>query len=94
MWLTIGSGIERGTTVEVTGPRFVIGRDDECDLVLDDDKVSRRHAALTLTDGGATLEDLDSANGTFVNGRRIHEPTELRPGDLIRLGAVILKLEV
>src|SRR5207249_451457 len=68
--LTVG-----GQEAEVTGDRFVIGRADDCGLVLDDTEVSRHHAALrALPDGRATIEDLGSINGTFVNGVRVGAP--------------------
>jgi pSer/pThr/pTyr-binding forkhead associated (FHA) protein len=54
--------------------------------VFGDDTVSRHHARLELRDGRWFLVDLDSSNGTLVNGRRVHD-VEVRPGDRIRLGA-------
>ena len=51
-----------------------------------DDTVSRHHARLELREGRWFLVDLDSSNGTLVNGRRVHD-TEVRPGDRILLGA-------
>ena len=73
--------------VRVAGERFVIGRDGECDLVLDGDpKVSRRHAYLkTRPDGRATLHDLGSSNGTWVDGRPIQSAL-LEGGERVRVG--------
>jgi hypothetical protein len=62
-----------------------IGRDDDCDLVLDDATVSRRHALLRRTPEGWALRDLGSTNGTRVNGWRVDQ-TALRPGDELTLG--------
>lgn len=71
MWLTIRSGAARGETVRLEETRFVIGRDSACDLVLDDAKVSRRHALVERRgDGRLEVRDLSSANGTYVNGSR------------------------
>ena len=62
-----------------------IGRSRTCDIVLDDPLVSRRHATLTI--GAAPhLRDLDSFNGTFVNGRRLSGGTRLNPGDEVIFG--------
>lgn len=62
-----------------------VGRD--CDGVgVEDGKVSRRHLALTPRAGGVVVSDLDSTNGTFVNGARITEPTTVTPDDVVRLG--------
>ena len=73
--------------VRVAGERFVIGRDEDCDLVLDGDpKVSRRHAYLkTRADGRATLHDLGSSNGTWVDGRPIQSAL-LGGGERVRVG--------
>jgi len=80
--------------IEIPSPVCVIGRDPTASVRFEEESVSKQHVRLAHEDGRYIITDLDSSNGTFVNGRRIHEPTELRAGDLIRLGAVILKLEV
>lgn len=66
-----------------------IGRGAENDLVLDDRRVSRRHAEVRLRLGRHTLYDLSSTNGTFVNGKRVTE-VALSEGDQITLGAATL----
>ncbi len=73
--------------------RFVIGRDQACNLALDDGKVSRRHAYLQEVDGRVEVGDLGSSNGTFVNGRRIERPVTLAAGDSLRIGASTLRIE-
>jgi RND superfamily putative drug exporter len=86
-WLTVESGRDQGRTVKATGPEFTIGRDEGCDLVLDDVKLSRRHAALrVLGPDRVILTDLGSSNGTFVDGRRVDDPLELASGRRIELG--------
>ncbi len=69
--------------------RITIGRVPECDLPLDDVQVSRRHAELCVEGGRAILRDTASANGTFVNGRRITE-RELAIGDRVGIGTTTL----
>jgi hypothetical protein len=64
-----------------------VGSDRENDLVLAHPTVSRRHAVLGYHAGNYTVADLQSTNGTFVNGRRIRQPVELRPGDEVAFGA-------
>jgi hypothetical protein len=71
--------------------RLTIGRSSECQLVVTDDTVSRRHAELRAQDGRWLLRDLGSSNGTWVNGRRVIE-AEVRPGDVVQLGAYELRL--
>jgi len=66
---------------------FVIGRGADCQLTLDDPQVSRRHAALRVDADGASLEDLGSRNGVFLNGVRVERSEPLHDGDQIRIGA-------
>jgi len=63
-----------------------IGRAPGCDLVVDESTVSKHHARIRC-DAGPSIEDLDSTNGTYVNGRPADGPTALRRGDRIALGA-------
>lgn len=75
--------------VDLSGCRIDIGRDNQCEVVLNDPSISRRHCRLYKhqDDGGWRIEDLQSTNGTFVNGRRItDEPKLLALGDEIRCG--------
>jgi hypothetical protein len=73
----------------------VIGRSRECDIVLQDSNVSRRHAEIRPTGGdGWTITDLGSTNGVRINGRRLDAPTALQPGDEITVGTVDVRFEV
>lgn len=65
---------------------LVVGRSRQCDIVLPSENVSRRHARIRSGASGLLIEDLQSANGVFVNGRRVFEPLELADQDVIRLG--------
>lgn len=78
--------------VALTAEPLSIGRDVENDLVLDDRRVSRRHAEVRLRLGRYTLYDLQSTNGTFVNGRRVAEVV-LSDGDRIAIGGSELVVE-
>jgi predicted component of type VI protein secretion system len=62
-----------------------IGREG-CDVVLADPEVSRRHAALRITDAGPAVEDFGSTNGTFVNDQRVNGVVQLKGGDVVRFG--------
>ena len=72
----------------------LIGRTRETVVWIDSAAVSRRHAAVRVADGGATIEDLGSKNGTCVRGRAIEAACPLRDGDEIRLGSVLLVFRV
>ena len=71
---------------------FVIGRAG--DLRLGDARVSRRHAKVVLTEGQYLLEDMQSANGTYLNDDKINTPRALSPGDVIRTGPFKIRFEV
>ena len=64
----------------------IIGRDEIADVRLDSPKVSRRHARIAVRNGQATVEDLESKNGTFVGTTRIEAATPLHDGDKLRIG--------
>jgi hypothetical protein len=68
------------------GDRFSIGRDVSCDLAIADMTVSRRHATLERTQDGWLLTDLESTNGTRVNGWRVRGKVKVTPGDLVSFG--------
>jgi hypothetical protein len=76
----------------LSGERFTLGRARDCDLVLDDPNVSRRHAELRRTAAGWEIQDLGSTNGIKLNGRR-SRGGQLTPGDEITLGLTRLTFE-
>jgi hypothetical protein len=82
-----------GTTHEVTlaGSLVVLGRDPGCDIVLNDTKCSRRHAVIEDTPEGLVIRDSGSANGVYVNERRV-DRSLVKTGDTIRLGDVRLRM--
>jgi Inner membrane component of T3SS, cytoplasmic domain len=77
--------------VELAASLAVLGRDPGCDIVLNDSKCSRRHAIVEDGPEGLVVRDSASANGVYVNGRRVDQ-APLRPGDVLRLGEVELRL--
>jgi hypothetical protein len=97
-------GAHRGRAILVAeGKRYAvgpggatIGRSRECDIVLSDSNVSRRHAELRPLGDGWTVTDLDSTNGVRVNGRDLppNEPQALQGGDRLDVGTVDARFEV
>ncbi|MBV9277222.1 MAG: FHA domain-containing protein [Candidatus Eremiobacteraeota bacterium] len=69
---------------------FVVGRSSDADLLLWDPEVSRRHARFENDGSTVFVSDLHSSNGTFLNGRRVVDAIEVRPGDEIDVGTVRL----
>lgn len=72
---------------------FLIGRSHSADIILPSDNVSRRHARLYTVHGRCYIEDLGSANGVFVNGRRIHEVYEIESSAQVRVGDYYLHVK-
>jgi hypothetical protein len=87
--LTVESGPLQGERFTVTLP-CTIGRKD-CDLILDDRLVSRRHAELKIVDNKLAIEDLASTNGTRLNGKTATK-NRVKPNDLISIGPINLRV--
>jgi HD-GYP domain-containing protein (c-di-GMP phosphodiesterase class II) len=88
----VRSGKEAGRTVVVsTGQTISLGRLKGCDVVVDDEAASRRHCTVTAREDVCVVADLQSANGTFVNEKRI-ATVELQKGDKIRIGSTVIEL--
>ena len=86
--LTIVSGPTGQGTYPLDATPVTIGRGPENAICLEaDEHVSWEHAELRLTPAGLVIADLDSTNGTYVNGERITEPTVVQAGDEVRLGS-------
>ncbi len=77
----------------LSGSRVLLGRSRECDVVIDDANVSRRHAELSADDDGWSIRDLGSTNGVKVNRRRV-DRARLRHGDRVTVGVTDLDFEL
>ena len=88
----VRSGKDMGRTVALsTGQTITLGRLKGCDVVVDDEAASRRHCTISGRDSVCVVSDLQSANGTFVNERRI-STVELNKSDKIRIGSTVIEL--
>jgi pSer/pThr/pTyr-binding forkhead associated (FHA) protein len=72
--------------IPIDGAETVIGRGEGCDIIINESLVSRRHARVIIDNGRPCIEDLGSANGTFVNQQRLHGRAVLFPGDHVFIG--------
>jgi hypothetical protein len=72
----------------------VLGRSRDCDVVVDDANVSRRHAEIRPSGANWIVRDLGSTNGIKVNGRRVSAPQSLKPGDTLELGTTTVTFEL
>jgi S-DNA-T family DNA segregation ATPase FtsK/SpoIIIE len=88
--LRVVAGFDAGRRLPLTASGIVVGRDPDCDLELGDEGVSRRHLRVQPSPGGlrATVTDLDSVNGTWVEGHRIREAVDVEPGMVFEAGDV------
>lgn len=68
----------------------IIGRGADADVIVDDAEASRHHARLEAENGIVYVSDLESTNGTYLNGRRLHQAIEVREGDRIDVGTARL----
>ncbi|HZE97813.1 MAG TPA: FHA domain-containing protein [Planctomycetota bacterium] len=85
-FLKLASGPLAGKVVEIAAT-LRMGRHPFNEVSLGDPGVSRYHCWILVRDGIASVEDLASANGTFVNGERVRLRRPLKPGDLLRVGS-------
>ena len=86
------AGAALGRVFPLVPGDMIVGRAPDSSVALLDSEVSRHHARLRLVAGQVEVEDLDSTNGTFLNGDRITEVL-LKPGQMLRFGQVELKID-
>lgn len=93
--LLVVHGPNQGTrySIEIDDRETTIGRSVGCDIRLDDSEVSRRHVRIHLVDNRFSAQDLNSANGTRLNGRFI-ETSPLNHGDAVRIGVTLLSFQL
>ena len=90
--LVVTHGPLAGTSVRLGASPIVVGRSNECTLVVDDDYASSRHARLFPQDGAWFVEDLGSTNGTYIDRQKVAQPTPAPLGVPIRVGKTVLEL--
>ena len=87
--LVVEIGPDEGKEFRLRGT-MRIGRSEDSEITLADAQASRHHAAISPEPGGFTIQDLNSSNGTFVNGKRLDAPRLLKDGDRLRLANTVL----
>lgn len=86
-----GSKTLRGQHVSVISP-VVVGRAPGSDITIADDIVSGRHARFAMMGSDLTVEDLNSTNGTYLNGQPVHEVQRCKEGDQVQIGDAVIKV--
>jgi pSer/pThr/pTyr-binding forkhead associated (FHA) protein len=92
--LVVLGGSSAGQAIRVRGPKFFIGRAEDCQLRPNSDLVSRHHCAIMVDEGLVTIRDFGSRNGTYINGERIRGEEELNPGDHLKVGPLEFEVHV
>ena len=87
--LKVLSGANEGQSFPISRSCMTVGRGDQADIVIDDESLSRRHLEVSYRNLEFRLKDLDSSNGTFLNGSEVKEYA-LRNGDKIMAGETVL----
>ncbi len=90
--LVITSGAKEGLEIVLPDEQLTIGRSSESGLVIRDDYTSTHHARLLRWPDGWVVQDLDSTNGTFLDGNRIIVPTVIPLGATVRIGTTSFEL--
>jgi pSer/pThr/pTyr-binding forkhead associated (FHA) protein len=90
--VTIADGPQAGVGASLTEEPVIIGRGSDCQIRLDDDYSSTRHARLFLSEGQWWVEDLGSTNGTYLDGQRVTRPVPAEIGGSIRIGRTTLNI--
>jgi len=91
--LIVQSGKHQGKRLRLPDEgEVLIGRDETCQIRLASSEVSRHHCVLKPTPEGIVARDLDSRNGTFLNETLMEDETLLKPGDILRIGPIMLQV--
>lgn len=90
--LQILLGRERGRVISLAGGTYVVGRGEDGDIVLQSDLVSRVHARITAGPSELLVEDLESSNGTFLNGSRVVGENKVGVGEVLSIGDVVCRV--
>jgi predicted component of type VI protein secretion system len=92
--LKVTDGKHAGQEIPVPGPKFIIGRDEDCQLRPGSDAVSRHHCVILIDETYVGVRDFGSKNGTYINGERIVGEQEIKPGDRLKVGPLEFELVV
>ena len=92
--LFVLSGNNAGEEVPVAGPKFYIGRAEDCQLRPRSELVSRHHCVIIVEEAFVAIRDFGSKNGTLVNGEAVRGERELKSGDLLKVGELEFKIQL
>lgn len=90
--LVVTEGVRKGLEIALRGRELTIGRSEDSDLIVDDEFASTYHAKLVLLNGEWMLQDLNSTNGTYLDGVKVTTPTNLKLKSTVRVGKTSFEL--
>ncbi|CAB4638596.1 unannotated protein [freshwater metagenome] len=90
--LVVTAGDKLGTEIALSGRQLTIGRASDSDLIVDDEYASTHHAKLVFINGDWLIQDLDSTNGTFLDGQKISTPMPVFMDGQVRVGQTTFQL--
>src|SRR6187551_1702755 len=92
--LKVLKGTKAGKEIKLPIPECLIGRGKQCHLRTKNDAISQQHCVIITTPRGVVVRDLQSLNGTFVNGERVTAEVALRGGDQLRIGPLLFEVVI
>ena len=92
--IELADSIDQMREIAIVKDEFLLGRGSDCDLRLHDAAISRHHCLVRLRGDEATVSDLGSSNGTFVNGQRVRSQAAVHNGDRLQLGEHVFLLQL
>lgn len=92
--LKVIEGKQTGTLIPLNREKFLIGREEDCQLRPNSDLVSRHHCVIAIDDFTVRIRDLGSTNGTFVNNQRITTQVVMKQGDQVRIGKLAFEVQI
>jgi predicted component of type VI protein secretion system len=92
--LKVTIGTNAGQEIKIPGPKYFIGRAEDCQLRPRSDLISRHHCVLIVEDKVVVIRDFGSKNGTYVNGERVGSERELQNGDLLKVGPLEFEVKL
>jgi hypothetical protein len=90
--LVVTEGARKGLEIALRGREITIGRSEDSDLIVDDEFASTYHAKLVILNGEWMLQDLNSTNGTYLDGAKVTTPTTLKLKSTVRVGKTSFEL--
>ena len=92
--IVTATGTNQGRAIPITGAKFLIGRDADCNLRPASQAISKKHCQVTVREGKVFVQDMGSTNGTIVRGEAITGETEVQSGDSLKVGPLEFKVEI